>query len=73
MSISGAATEHACVICGGSEFVSCPFGLLRCADCGLVVNPALFRRGAGQALNEEAFGEEWGPETRAGLCGFGGR
>jgi SAM-dependent methyltransferase len=29
----------------------------------LVVNPALFRRGAGQELNEEAFGEGWEPET----------
>jgi len=27
------------------------------------VNPALFRRGAGQELNEEAFGEGWEPET----------
>jgi 2-polyprenyl-3-methyl-5-hydroxy-6-metoxy-1,4-benzoquinol methylase len=30
----------------------------------LVVNPALFRPGAGQDLNEEAFGEGWEPENR---------
>jgi hypothetical protein len=53
----------ACPLCSASRFESFRFGLLRCAGCGLVVNPALFRRGAGQVLNEEAFGEGWEPET----------
>jgi len=53
----------ACPLCSASGLESFRFGLLRCAGCGLVVNPALFRPGAGQDLNEEAFGEGWEPET----------
>ena len=56
-------TVGACPLCSASQLGSFRFGLLRCAGCGLVVNPALFRRGAGQELNEEAFGEGWEPET----------
>jgi hypothetical protein len=52
-----------CPLCSRCGLDSWRFGLLRCAGCRLVVNPALFRRGAGQELNEEAFGEGWEPET----------
>jgi len=52
-----------CPLCTGTSFALFRFGLLRCGGCGLVVNPALFRQGAGEALNEEAFGEGWEPET----------
>lgn len=52
-----------CPLCARGGFAPFRFGLLRCGGCGLVVNPALFRRGAGEALNKEAFGEEWEPET----------
>jgi hypothetical protein len=52
-----------CPLCSRCGLDSWRFGLLRCAGCGLVVNPALFHRGAGQELNEEAFGEGWEPET----------
>jgi 2-polyprenyl-3-methyl-5-hydroxy-6-metoxy-1,4-benzoquinol methylase len=52
-----------CPLCRGDQFVEWRFSLVRCKGCGLIVNPALFRRGAGQELNEEAFGEGWEPET----------
>lgn len=64
------ALDRPCPLCAASGFEPLRFGLLRCAGCGLVVNPALFRRGAGQALNEEAFGEEWEPETSAWVRWF---
>ena len=53
----------ACPLCSACRLEWFRFGLLHCAGCGLVVNPALFRLGAGQELNEEAFGEGWEPET----------
>jgi len=52
-----------CPLCMNTGFAHFRFGLLRCGGCGLVVNPALFRQGAGKTLNEEAFGEGWEPET----------
>ncbi len=52
-----------CPLCAGCGFEPFRFGLLRCGGCGLVVNPAIFRSGSGEALNKEAFGEEWEPET----------
>ncbi len=57
------ALDRPCPLCAGYHFEPLRFGLLRCAGCGLVVNPAIFRAGSGEALNEEAFGEGWEPET----------
>jgi 2-polyprenyl-3-methyl-5-hydroxy-6-metoxy-1,4-benzoquinol methylase len=55
--------KFACPLCSDTRLGSWRFSLLRCARCEFIVNPALFRRGAGQELNEEAFGEGWEPET----------
>ncbi|GIW56239.1 MAG: hypothetical protein KatS3mg082_2643 [Nitrospiraceae bacterium] len=57
------ARERPCPVCSACSFEPFRFGLLRCAGCGLVVNPAIFRSGSGEVLNEEAFGEGWEPET----------
>lgn len=46
-----------CPLCRMQEFVAFRFGLLRCAGCGLVVDPAILRPGSAQAINEEAFGD----------------
>ena len=47
----------ACALCAGQAFQPFRFGLLRCAGCGLVVDPAVFRPGAAEALNQDAFGD----------------
>lgn len=52
----------ACALCAGQAFQPFRFGLLRCAGCGLVVDPAVFRPGAAEALNQDAFGD--GYETK---------
>jgi hypothetical protein len=54
---------HRCPLCAGCGFGPFRFGLVRCATCGLVVNPAIFSAGSGDALNQEAFGDAWDPET----------
>ncbi|RMG89671.1 MAG: class I SAM-dependent methyltransferase [Chloroflexi bacterium] len=51
-----------CVVCGAVCWSYWRFGLWRCGSCGLVVDPAVFRPGAAQAVNEEAFGEDFNPE-----------
>lgn len=46
-----------CPLCGSGVSQRFRFSLLRCADCGLVVDAAVFHPCAAQHLNEEAFGD----------------
>ena len=59
---AGSRMQLACPLCTASRFSAFRWGLLRCAACGIVVNPAVFQPGAAGVLNEEVFGEEWEPE-----------
>ncbi|HWP36370.1 MAG TPA: class I SAM-dependent methyltransferase [Gemmatimonadales bacterium] len=59
----GPFVAQRCPLCQGDRLAAHRFSLLRCTGCGLVVSPAIFRRGAAEALNVEAFGDEWEPET----------
>ncbi len=63
MTEGSAAASPRCPLCHSDHLAAHRFSLLRCAGCGLVLNAAIFRHGAGQALNEEAFGDQWEPET----------
>lgn len=48
-----------CPLCEAGDFAPFRFCLLRCVACGLVVDPAIFCAGGAEALNEEAFGENY--------------
>lgn len=48
-----------CPLCAAEDFAPFRFGLLRCGGCGLVVDSAIFRPGAAETLNEDAFGEAY--------------
>lgn len=56
MSDSSPESSH-CPLCRARDFVPFRFGLLRCAGCGLVVDPAIFLTGSAEAINEAAFGD----------------
>ncbi len=63
MTGSTGIVQPCCPLCHGVQFAAHRFSLLRCMGCGLVVNPEIFRPGAGEALNKDAFGDQWEPET----------
>ncbi len=46
-----------CVLCGKSEFCEFKFGLIRCASCGLIVDPKIFQPDSNKAYNELFFGD----------------
>jgi len=48
-----------CPLCAVEDFAPFRFGLLQCRGCGLVVDQAIFRAGAAEALNEQEFGEAY--------------
>ena len=51
-----------CPLCGDSGLRPSRFGLLLCASCGLIVNPAIFQKGAADERNKTAFGAGYEPE-----------
>ncbi len=52
-----------CPLCQSKRWKAYRFSLRQCEACGLVVNPAIFRSGSAEAVNKEAFGEAYEPET----------
>jgi len=51
----------ACPLCCKAEFHASRFGLLRCEQCGYVVDEALWRSAANEQLNESFFGDNYDP------------
>jgi len=57
-------TEHlanACPFCGGMNFAAWRFGLLRCANCELIVDAAIWRPAANEQMEDDFFGESYEP------------
>ncbi len=52
-----------CPLCGNPGFAAYRFGLLRCTECGLVVDRRVVDPDLDRQLNEDAFGEGYEPET----------
>jgi len=65
------SNSNGCPLCAGETFQPFRFRLLSCAGCGLVVDPALFRQGAAEALNERAFGDGYEIEPSFWVRWFG--
>lgn len=56
--------EHmakACPMCGGTDFATWRFALLRCEKCELVVDEAVWRPAANEQMEEAFFGESYEP------------
>jgi len=51
----------ACPLCGGADFRTWRFGLLRCETCELVVDKAVWRPAANEQMEEAFFGESYEP------------
>lgn len=50
-----------CPLCDGPTFEDWQFGLLRCKQCELVVDRAIWRPAANEQLNEASFGHSYEP------------
>jgi len=51
----------ACPLCGGTDFATWRFGLLRCEKCDLVVDEAVWRPAANEQIQGAFFGESYEP------------
>lgn len=61
VSVNESVQRRTCLLCAHTDFTDWRFGLFRCVGCGLIVDPAIFRPGAAEALNEGAFGDNYEP------------
>ena len=52
---------RACPLCGGMDFATWRFGLLRCEKCDLVVDEVVWRPAANEQMQEAFFGESYEP------------
>lgn len=51
--------NRVCPLCQGRDFLPFKLGLVQCANCRIVVSPAIFEPQANEQRNEEWFGEDY--------------
>ena len=62
-----------CPLCHAQDFGAHRFGLLRCVNCGLVVDRRIFTPQLDRKVNAEAFGEAYEPERSCWVRWFHAR